>query len=72
MHSQTQSETSYKLIRLPKVIEKTGKSRTRIYEDIKNNTFPKQIKTGIRTVAWIEREIEEWIEAQKNQRYLQQ
>ncbi|ADW72814.1 MULTISPECIES: AlpA family phage regulatory protein [Rahnella] len=72
MHSQTQSETSYKLIRLPKVIEKTGKSRTRIYEDIKNNAFPKQIKTGIRTVAWIEREIEEWIEAQKNQRYLQQ
>jgi len=58
MHSQTQSETSYKLIRLPKVIEKTGKSRTRIYEDIKNNAFPKQIKTGIRTVAWIEREIE--------------
>lgn len=72
MHSQTQSETSHKLIRLPKVIEKTGKSRTRIYEDIKNNSFPKQIKTGIRTVAWIEREIEEWIEAQKNQRYLQQ
>ncbi|TBL56359.1 MULTISPECIES: AlpA family phage regulatory protein [Enterobacterales] len=72
MHSQTQNENSYKLIRLPKVIEKTGKSRTRIYEDIKNNAFPKQIKTGIRTVAWIEREIEEWIEAQKNQRYLQQ
>lgn len=66
MHSQTQSETSYKLIRLPKVIEKTGKSRTRIYEDIKSNAFPKQIKTGIRTVAWNEREIEGWIEAQKN------
>ncbi|KAB8311166.1 AlpA family phage regulatory protein [Rouxiella chamberiensis] len=72
MYSQTQTELSNKLIRLPKVIEKTGKSRTRIYEDIKNNAFPKQIKTGLRTVAWIEGEIEEWIEVQKNQRYSSQ
>ncbi|MGQ8817042.1 AlpA family phage regulatory protein [Serratia sp. NA_13] len=69
MLSQPQVNFSNKLIRLPKVIEITGKSRTRIYEDIKKNSFPKQVKTGMRSVAWLEKEIEEWIEIQKNQRY---
>lgn len=50
-------------------MEITGKSRTRIYEDIKMDLFPKQVKTGIRTVAWIENEIEEWIENQKSLRH---
>ncbi|RJT16408.1 helix-turn-helix transcriptional regulator [Rahnella inusitata] len=70
MYTQPQTDFPSKLIRLPKVIERTGKSRTRIYEDIKCNLFPKQIKTGIRTVAWIEKEIDEWIENQKMQRYM--
>ncbi|MCW6542986.1 helix-turn-helix transcriptional regulator [Yersinia ruckeri] len=69
MYSQPQAYFSNKLIRLPKVIEITGKSRTRIYEDIKKNAFPKQVKTGMRSVAWIEKEIDDWIENQKNQRY---
>ncbi|EAP4848544.1 AlpA family transcriptional regulator [Salmonella enterica] len=58
-----------KLIRLPKVIEITGKSRTRIYEDMKANLFPKAIKTGSRSVAWVEQEIAEWIEDKKKQRF---
>ena len=58
-----------KLIRLPKVIEITGKSRTRIYEDMKDNRFPKAIKTGSRSVAWVEQEIAEWIEDKKKQRF---
>lgn len=57
------------LIRLPKVIEITGKSRTRIYEDMKVNRFPKAIKTGPRSVAWVEQEIAEWIEEKKKQRF---
>lgn len=69
MFQQSQSTPSNRLIRLPKVMEITGKSRTRIYEDIKMDLFPKQVKTGIRTVAWIENEIEEWIENQKLQRH---
>lgn len=58
-----------KLIRLPKVIEITGKSRTRIYEDMKANRFHKAIKTGSRSVAWVEQEIAEWIEDKKKQRF---
>ncbi|MCH7501720.1 MAG: AlpA family transcriptional regulator [Proteobacteria bacterium] len=46
------------LLRLPEVKSKTGKSRSAIYEGIKNRTFPKPVKIGVRSVAWIEAEIE--------------
>ncbi|MBJ5113047.1 AlpA family phage regulatory protein, partial [Salmonella enterica subsp. enterica serovar Corvallis] len=36
---------------------------TWIYELIKAGRFPSQVKTGIRAVAFIESEIDEWIEA---------
>lgn len=46
------------LIKLAQVKSKTGRSRTSIYTD---PTFPKAIKIGARSVAWIEREIDEWV-----------
>lgn len=48
-----------KLLRLPEVIAMTGKSRSSIYGD---PLFPKRIKIGERSVAWVENEIEEWVE----------
>lgn len=46
------------LIKLAQVISKTGRGKTAIYTD---PTFPKAIKIGARSVAWIEREIDEWV-----------
>ncbi|MCH9407161.1 helix-turn-helix transcriptional regulator [Pantoea agglomerans] len=51
-----------KLIRLPTVIERTGYSRSWIYELINQKQFPQPIKIGSRAVAFIEGEIDEWIE----------
>lgn len=51
-----------KLIRLPAVIERTGYSRSWIYELINQKQFPQPIKIGSRAVAFIEVEIDEWIE----------
>lgn len=51
-----------KLLRLKKVQEATGKSRAGIYMDIAAGTFPKQIPIGDRQVAWIESEVQEWID----------
>lgn len=51
-----------KLIRLSEVMSKTGYSKSWIYKLIKKNQFPKPIKIGTRSVAFIDREIEEWIE----------
>lgn len=49
-----------RLIRLPEVLEKTGLSRSGLYAD---TTFPARVPLGARGVAWVEAEVEEWIEA---------
>jgi prophage regulatory protein len=49
------------LIKLPKVIERTGNSRSKIYSDVKEGHFPPPLKTGKRSIAWKESDIEQWI-----------
>ncbi len=51
-----------RILRLPEVISRTGYRKTVIYEKMKNNSFPKQIKLG-RAVGWVEQEISCWIDA---------
>ena len=53
-----------RFLRLPDVIAKTGLSRSTIYERMTDGTFPSAINLGGRSVAWIESEIDEWIDAQ--------
>ena len=48
-----------KMLRLPDVIEMTGKSRSSIYAD---PTFPRPIKIGTRSSAWLLEEIQEWLQ----------
>ncbi len=50
-----------RILRLPAVIERTGKPRPSIYRMIKEGIFPKQIKLGERSVGWLESEVDEWI-----------
>lgn len=49
-------------LRLPAVIERTGLSRSTIYDRIQKGLFPKPIKLGERAVAWTDVQIQEWIE----------
>jgi len=51
------------LIKLPKVIEITGVSRSSIYAGIKNQSFPAPLKTGKRAVAWKSSQIQSWIDS---------
>jgi prophage regulatory protein len=51
-----------KLARLPRVLEIVGGSRSWVYLEIANGRFPKPIKIGTRSSAWIEEEIFNWIE----------
>ena len=51
-----------RLLRMPAVIERCGLSRTTIYMRIAIGTFPKQIPVGPRVSAWLESEIEAWID----------
>lgn len=53
-----------RFLKLPKVIDLTGQSRSKIYESIQGKEFPSPIKLGNgRSVAWLESEIKSWMEA---------
>ena len=56
------SKAPLRILRLRQVIARTGLSRSTIYDHISNETFPKQISLGPRSVGWIETDIEHWIE----------
>jgi prophage regulatory protein len=51
---------SQRFIRLGKVMETTGKTRSSIYAEMGKGEFPKSIKISARAVAWIESDIEQW------------
>ena len=51
-----------KLLTFDEVINRTGYSRPRIYEVIKLGLFPRKIKIGARKVAFIESEVNDWIQ----------
>lgn len=53
---------TYKILRLPDVINITGLSRSSIYQKIADGEFPKQINLGSKSVGWIESDIQNWIE----------
>ncbi|HFP0732893.1 TPA: helix-turn-helix transcriptional regulator [Escherichia coli] len=48
-------------IRLSEVMRRTGYSRAWIYRLINQGRFPKPVKIGSRSVAFIESEVDEWI-----------
>ena len=54
-------EIQSKFIRLPVVIEKTGYRRTAIYKKISEGSFPRPVNLGPRAIAWLEEEIQEWM-----------
>ena len=51
------------LVKRKKAEELTSLSRSRIYALMANNDFPKPVRLGSRSVAWVLADIEEWINA---------
>lgn len=39
----------------------TGLGRSTIYKYITNGNFPKPVSLGVKSVAWVEGEVQEWI-----------
>ena len=62
-----------RFIRLPEVLTRTGYGRTTIYRKLEDGSFPRSVKLGgppvdpeafdSRAVAWIENEVEQWIDS---------
>jgi prophage regulatory protein len=57
------SEKHQKLLRLTEVRSRVPYSRSTIYQLIKESKFPKPVSLGARAVAWLESDIDAWIEA---------
>ena len=52
-----------RLIRRPEVEKRTGLSRSSLYDKIRNQEFPAPVSLGASAVAWIESEVNAWIQA---------
>ncbi|MDY4368621.1 AlpA family transcriptional regulator [Pectobacterium brasiliense] len=53
---------SNNLIRLPEVQRRTGYSKAWLYRLMKERRFPAAIKIGSRSIAFVESEVDEWID----------
>jgi prophage regulatory protein len=70
---QKNNKPKNKLIRFPEVMSRTGYGRTSIYRKMEDGSFPKSLKLGgppkdpnvfdSRAIAWIEDEVDQWIES---------
>ena len=49
-----------RLLRLPVVLDRVGLRRSRIYELMDENRFPRPVRLGERAVAWVEEEVLSW------------
>ena len=49
------------VLRLPQVCKVTGLCRSMIYQLETKKRFPRRIKIGVRSVGWVEGEVQEWL-----------
>ena len=63
---QKNEEKPVRILRLPEVEKRTGRSRAAIYRDMDGGTFPLCFKIGERAVGWAESEVDAWIAARMN------
>lgn len=52
---------SQSLIRLSEVQKRIGYSKAWIYRLLKEKRFPQSVKIGSRSIAFVESEVDEWI-----------
>ena len=76
--AQATEKPKRSFIRLNEVISRTGYGRTSIYRKMEDGSFPKSVKLDgppkdpeafdSRAVAWIEDEVDQWIESRIDER----
>jgi prophage regulatory protein len=50
------------LLRMPAVVLRTGLTVTDVYARMKAGTFPASVPIGVRTVGWVDTEVDAWVE----------
>ena len=77
---QKNNKPKNSLIRLSEVMSRTGYGRTSIYRKMEDGSFPRSVKLegppiapeafDCRAVAWIEHEVDQWMESRIEERDL--
>jgi prophage regulatory protein len=62
MQVERAKPVQHRLIKLPEVLKMSGLSRTALYERIRAGDFPTPVKLSERSVAWLQSEVNAWIE----------
>lgn len=60
---QAKNPAEQTIIRRPRVQQRTGLSRSTLYQYIKDGAFPAPVQLGPRAVGWLDSEISDWINA---------
>ena len=61
---QSDNSIQERILRLPQVKALSGLGRSSIYTLMNAGRFPKHINLGIRSVGWIESEVQSWVTEQ--------
>ena len=56
-----------KLLRLPQVIDRIGICKASVFRLVKLGQFPAPIRISDRAVAWVESDLDEWIDSRIRQ-----
>lgn len=60
---------SPRLIKLPEVMARTALSRSEVYRRVRDDpSFPKPMKLGVRSVAWVDSELDIFLHSRIAQR----
>lgn len=60
-HITSGSAPALALLRLPDVMARTGLGKSSIWARSKAGTFPRPVKLGPRTTAWVASEVDQWL-----------
>jgi prophage regulatory protein len=52
-----------RFLRLPAVQSRTGYSASTIWRQVKTGDFPKPVSIGPNATAWIEKEVDDWMQS---------
>ncbi|WP_432692364.1 helix-turn-helix transcriptional regulator [Morganella morganii] len=53
--------SDYTLLRVRDVMKKTSFKRSWVYVQMERGKFPRPVRIGGRSIAWVESEVNEWI-----------
>lgn len=62
------SYSNHRVLKRRAVEVKTGLTRSALYALIAQGLFPRPIRLGLRSVGWVEGEIDQWIAARMDAR----